>query len=129
DNFLITTQPKAFFDLLDDCVRVFFARIVGSNDRVISMSIHHFAHQRTLLSVAIPATAKNDNQTMRLEFSQRFENVPERIRRMRVIHENLKLSLCWNQLQASGHLRRFAEAENGLAQTDPKSVCRCKRRY
>ena len=91
-NFHITIRSKAFFDLRDDRVRIFFARIIGRDDSVVSMSIHDFAHQRTLLPIAIAAAAKNDNQAMRFEFPQSFENIAERIRCVRVIDENLKLS-------------------------------------
>ena len=93
DHFFIATRAKAFLNLDDNRVRVLFARIIGGDNRVISMSIHYFAHQRTLFPVAIAAAAKNYNQSMRLEFPQSLEDVLERIRCVRVIDKNLELSL------------------------------------
>jgi hypothetical protein len=89
-------RAKTFFDLGNDSVRIFFARIIRCEDRVISMSIRNFTHERTLLPVAIAPAAKNHNQTIWSEFPQRFENVAERVRRVCVIDEDLKLSLRWN---------------------------------
>ena len=75
DNFFIVIRTESFFDLGDDRVRIFFARIVRSDDGVISMAIHYLRHQRAFLPVAIATATKNGNQTMRLEFAQSFENI------------------------------------------------------
>src|SRR5262249_42974340 len=72
DNFFIVSRSKSFFDLGDDRVRVLFARVVGGNDGVISMAIHNFGHQWTLLPVAITTATENRNQPIRLKFTQSF---------------------------------------------------------
>src|SRR2546423_15232356 len=59
---------------------------------------------------------------MRLELAQRFQNVQKRVRRVRVIDEDLKLAFRRNHFETSGNLGRFGEAENGLAQTNPQCV-------
>ena len=105
DNFFIAIRAKSFFDLRDDVARVFLARIIRRDDGVVSEAICHLRHQRTLLAVAIAAAAENGNQALRLQFTQSFENIPERVGRVRVIDEHLELSPGWNQFQAPRHLR------------------------
>src|SRR6266550_3711668 len=127
DNFLIPSRAKPFFDLGDDRARILFARIIGSNDRIVGMTVCYFSHQRALLAVTIAAAAKNDNQAMWLEFPKSLENISKRVGSVRIINENLILSFCRNQFQASRHLRRLAETEHRLAQTDSQSVGRRQR--
>ena len=45
DHFFVVSRAKSFFDLSDDCVRIFFARIVGRDDGVVGILIDHFGHQ------------------------------------------------------------------------------------
>lgn len=70
---------KTFFHFRDDRVRIFLARIIRGDDGVIGVKIDHLSHERPLLRVAISAAAKNYNQATRLEFTQRFQNVEQRI--------------------------------------------------
>src|SRR5215470_1205913 len=51
DRFLIAVRAKSFFNLSDDRVWIFLARIVGGDDRVVSKAIRHFCHQRALLPI------------------------------------------------------------------------------
>src|SRR6266480_1171856 len=115
DNFFVMSRAKTFFDFSDNDARIFFARIIGGDNRIISMPIHYFAHQRTLLAVTIAAAPENDNQPMRFEFTQSFKNIPKGVRSVCVIDENLELSLRWNYFQTSRDLRRSTEAENCVA--------------
>src|SRR5262249_43132728 len=129
DNFFIVSRSKSFFDLGDDRVRILFARVVGGNDGVISMAIHNFGHQWTLLPVAIAAATKNRNQPIRIEFTQGFENIPQRVGSVSVIDENLKLPLCRNQFQPSRYLRRLPKTKHGIPQINSKSIGSSQRRY
>ena len=61
-NFLVMSRAKSFLDLGNDRVRIFLARIVGSDDGVIRILIGHPAHERTLLPVAIAAATEDDNE-------------------------------------------------------------------
>src|SRR6266705_3361335 len=97
NHFFVPIRAKALFDLGD---------------------------QRALLPVAIAAAAKNGNQTLRGEFAKSFQNVAERVGRMRVIDEYLELSLCRNQFQTTGHLRRLGKAKHRVSQIDSESVGR-----
>src|SRR5947207_1626101 len=96
NHFFIPVRTKSFFDLGDDRVWIFLARIIRRDDGVVSQAIGHLSHQGTLLPVAIAAAAKNGNQTLRFEFPERFQNVAEGVGRVRIIDENLELSLRWN---------------------------------
>ncbi len=60
-NFFVMVRTKTFFNFRDDRVRIFFARIIGSDDGKIGMSIHNLAHERTLLPVAIPTASEDDD--------------------------------------------------------------------
>src|SRR6266478_4187688 len=96
NHFFIPIRTETFFDICDDRVWIFLARIVRSDDRVVSKAICYLRHHRALLPVAIAAATKNGNQTLRLEFPKSFQNVGERVGRMRVIDEYLELPLRWN---------------------------------
>src|SRR5205823_8026688 len=115
DNFFVMSRATTFFDFSDNGARIFFARIIRGDNRIISMPIHYFAHQWTLLAVTIAAASENDNQPMRFEFTQSFKNIPKGVRCVCVIDENLELSLRWNYFQTSRDLRRSTEAEDCLA--------------
>src|SRR5439155_17757925 len=112
------------FDLGDDRVWIFFARIIRGDDGVVSKAICHLRHQWALLPVAIAAGAKNGNQAMRLQCPESFENIPERVWRVRVIDENLELSLGWDQFQTPRHLRRLGETKHRVPQVDSQSARR-----
>src|SRR5437667_4325878 len=92
NHFFIPIRAKALFDLGDNRIRIFLARIIGGDDGIVSKAICHLGHQRALLPVAIAAAAKNGNQTLRGEFAKSIQNVAERVGRMRVIDEYLELS-------------------------------------
>src|SRR5215469_13313696 len=104
DNFLIAVRTEAFFNLRDNRSRVFFAWIIGSDNRVIGVPIGHLAHQWTLLPVAVAAAAKNDNEPMGFKLAESLKNISQRVRCVRVVDENLKLPLCRNQFQPSRYL-------------------------
>src|ERR1700747_830679 len=53
---------------------------------------------------------------MWLEFAQRLQNVAERVGRVCVIHEYLKLPFRRNQLQAPRHLRRSSKTQDCASQ-------------
>src|SRR5437667_1266286 len=72
DNFFIAIRAKSLFDLGDDRVWIFLARIIRGDDGVVSKAICHLGHQRALLPVAIAAGAKNGNQAMRLQLPESF---------------------------------------------------------
>src|SRR5258707_3573455 len=129
DNFFIMSRSESLFDLGDDRVRILFARIIRGNDGVISMAIHYFGHQRTFLPVAIATTTENRNQPMRLKLAQGLEHIPQGVGGMRVVYENLKLSLRWNQFQASRYLRRLAKTKHSVTQINPQSIGGSQRRY
>src|SRR5205823_8209924 len=59
--------PKTFFDVGDDFVRIFFARIIGRDDRVIGFLIDDLSHQRPFLTIAISAATENDDEATRFE--------------------------------------------------------------
>ena len=105
DNFFVAIRAKTFFDLGDDRVRIFFARIIRGDDGVIGKSDLPSRHQRALLAVAIAPAAKNNNQASRLKFAQGFDHIRKRVGSVRIIDENLKLSFGRNQFQAARHLR------------------------
>lgn len=44
DNFFVMIRAKPFFGLGDDRARVFLARIIGSDDGVISEPVRHLRH-------------------------------------------------------------------------------------
>src|SRR5207302_4521622 len=104
-NFFEMIAPKSFFDLGDDLVEIFFARIIGSDDGEIGVLVDDLTHERAFLAVAISAATENDDQTTRSELAQCFQNVEQCVRRVRIIDENLKLSLCWNNLETARNLR------------------------
>ena len=52
------------------------------------------------------------------KFAQRFQNVEQRVGRVRVIDEDLELPFRRNGFEPARHLRRFAETQNRFAQTD-----------
>src|SRR5438552_2439003 len=115
DNFFVMSRATTFFDFSDNGARIFFARIVGGDDCVISIPIHYFAHQWTLLAVTIAAASENDDQPMWFEFTQSFKNIPKGVRSVCVIDEDLELSLRRNYFQTSRDLRRSTEAEDCVA--------------
>src|SRR5581483_12014111 len=102
----------------DDRLRIFFSRIIARNDGEIRMSIYHFAHERTFLFVAVAAASENDDEAMRLQFAQSFNDVQQRVRRVRVIYKNLKLTFGRDQLETPGNLRRFCQAQDRVTQTN-----------
>src|SRR5437763_14986518 len=59
---------------------------------------------------------------MGLELAQRFQNIQERVRRMRVINKDLELSFGRNHFESAGHLWRFGETDHRFAQTDAERV-------
>src|SRR5881396_189772 len=124
DDFFIPIRTQSLFDLANDGVWIFLAGIIRGDDGVVSKAICHLGHERALLPVAIAAAAENRNQTLRGEFAKSFQNVAERVGRMRVIDEYLELSLCRNQFQTPGHLRRLGKAKHRISQIDSESVGR-----
>src|SRR5205823_13126303 len=46
DNFFVVSRSESLFDLGDDRIRIFFARIVGGNDGVMGMAIDCLGNQR-----------------------------------------------------------------------------------
>src|SRR5712691_1710489 len=79
DNIFVMIRAKAFFGFRDNRARVFLARIIRRDDGVIGAAVGHLRHKGALSPVASPATTKNRNQPMRLEFAQSLQNVAERI--------------------------------------------------
>src|SRR5438034_8970596 len=129
NHFFIPIRAKALFDLGDNRIRIFLARIIGGDDGVVSKAICHLGHERALLPVAIAAAAENRNQALRLELAQSFENVPQRVGRVRIIHEDLELSSGGYEFQPSRHLRRLSETQYSISQVDTQNVGRSQRRY
>ena len=60
-DFFKLAAAKAFLDLGDDLVRIFVARIILSDDRVIGILIGHCSHERSFFTITIAAAAENDN--------------------------------------------------------------------
>ena len=108
DNRFVVVGTKTLFHFGDDRGRIFLARIVGGDNRAVSMSIDHLSHERTFLPVAIAAATKDDNQTARLEFAQSFQYIEQSVGCMRVIDEDLKLPFGRNAFETTGDLRRFS---------------------
>src|SRR3954465_14712959 len=122
DNFFVMIRTKAFFGFGDNRARVFLSRIIRGDDGVIAEAVRHLGHQRSFLPVAIAATTKNRNQSMRLEFPQSLQNVGQRIRSVCVIHEHLKLSFSRNEFQAPGDLGGFPQTQDGASQINSQSL-------
>ena len=74
-DFLEVIAVKSFFDLGDDFIRIFFARIIRGNNGVIGILIGNLTHEGPLSMVAIAAATENDNQAPRLKFAQGFQNI------------------------------------------------------
>ena len=85
------------------------------------------SHERTLLPIAIAAATEDDNQFTRLQFAQRFQNIEQRVIRVRVIDEDLELTFRRNSFESTGNLRRFVETQNRFAQIKSETVRRCQR--
>src|SRR6267143_2202836 len=51
NHFFIPVRAKSFFDLGDDRVWIFLARIIRRDDGIVSQAIGHLSHQGTLLPV------------------------------------------------------------------------------
>ncbi len=56
-------------------------------------------------AVAIAAAAEDDDQFPRRKFAQRFEDIEQRVRRVRVIDEDLELALRRHRFEPPGNLR------------------------
>ena len=98
---------KTFFDVGDDGERIFFARIVGSDDAVVGVLVGDPAHQRAFLFVTIAARAEDDDEAVRSELAQGLQHAEEGIVGVRVIDENLELAFRRDGLETAGHLRRL----------------------
>src|SRR5437773_10952971 len=53
NQFFVPIRAKALFDLGDNRIRMFLARIIGAEYGIISGAICHLGHQRALLPVTI----------------------------------------------------------------------------
>ena len=90
-DLFITIRLKTLLDLHDDRVRLFFPRIVGSDDTEVGILIRDTTHQRPLLAIAIAAASEDDNKFTRPKVAQGLENIEQRVVGMRVINKDLKL--------------------------------------
>src|ERR1700752_684605 len=111
-------RAKSFFDLRDDCVRIFFAGIIRSNNPIIGILIDHLPHEWSFLSIAITATSENNDKTSGRKFAQSFDDIQKGVIGMRIIYEDLELSFCGHSFEASGNLWRSRQAEDCFAQID-----------
>ena len=114
-DFFKMIAAKTFFNFGDNFIRIFFPRIIGGDDGVIRVLIDNLTHERPFLAVAITAATEDNNQAPRSEFAQSFENVEQRVGRVRVIDKNLELPLRRNDFETAGNLWRFSETEHGFA--------------
>src|SRR5947209_717982 len=69
DNFLVLLQSKTFLDFGNNGGWIFFARIIGSDDGVIGISLHDLGHERALLPIAIAAATEDDEQATGIKFT------------------------------------------------------------
>src|SRR5215831_15172423 len=63
-----------------------------------------------------------------MKFTQSFQNVCERVGRVRVIDEHLKLSLRRDQFKPSGNLRRLRKTQHRASQVNSQGVGGSERR-
>ena len=70
------------------------------------------------VSVVIPTRGRPALvvRAVRSALAQGFEDIEQRVVRVRIIDENLELTLCRNGLKSTGNLRRSGQTENSLAQ-------------
>jgi hypothetical protein len=68
-NFFKSIGTKSLFHFGNNRVRIFFSRIVGSNDAEVCILIRDFPHERTFFPVAIAAAPENNNETLRFEIA------------------------------------------------------------
>src|SRR5437764_12993332 len=59
---------------------------------------------------------------MRLKFPQSLQNVGERIRRVRLIHDHLKLSFSRNEFDAPGDLWHFPKTQYRTSEIDSQRL-------
>ena len=62
---LVIRSLHARFDVVENSLGIFGARIVARHDREIGLSLGDAAHLRTLALVAIAAAAEHDDQSLR----------------------------------------------------------------
>src|SRR5205814_464279 len=88
---LEVTGAKSSFHIANNGERIFFARIIRSDDAVVGVLIGNATHQRSLSFVAVAARAENENEPARGQLAQGFQDIEQRVVGVGVIDENLKL--------------------------------------
>ena len=68
---LVVLTLHAAFDVVENCLRVFGARIVARDDHDVRLRLGNGAHLRSLAAVAIAAAAEDDDQTARARTAAR----------------------------------------------------------
>src|SRR5688500_10743270 len=74
--------------LVDDRLRIFRARIVGGHPHPVRQARGDLAHEGTLAPVAVTAAAEHDAEAPPRDFACGREHPLERIRRVRVVHDD-----------------------------------------
>ena len=108
-NLFVAIGTKTFLGIGNDRVGIFLPWIIGSDDAEVGVFVGHARHERPLLFVAVAAAAKNNDQFSWRKFARGFENIQQRVGRMRVIDEDLELALGGNCFQSTRDLRRSPE--------------------
>ena len=109
-NLLVMIRLKPHFNFGDDRVRIFFPWIIRSDDAEIGILIHNPTHKRPFLPVAIAAASEDDDEAPRRKFAERFDDIEQRVVRVRVVDKNLKLPFRRNSFESSRNLRRSRQA-------------------
>src|SRR5262249_40148371 len=115
------------FYLPDDRHRIFTARVIGGNDRVITLTIGHLTHQRPFCTIAFAATAEHDDQPPGRNFARRPQDFFQCVVRVSVIDDDAKRLSGADEFESSRHLMQFCDAAGNhirrYIQSDADSDC------
>src|SRR5262245_11444476 len=100
----------SLFDFLNDCHRIFTARVVRSDDGEIAFPAGCLSHQRSLCPIALSAAAKHNDQSARGDLPGGLQNLFKRIVRVCVVHYDAKRLAGADGLESSWNMMEFFDA-------------------
>ena len=91
-DFLVMGRAKSFLDVVNDCVRIFLARIVGGDDGVVGQFIGHARHQWPLFSITIATAPEDHDKFAGFQFPKRVQDITQSVIGVGVVNKDLELA-------------------------------------
>src|SRR5256714_1773392 len=113
---------QARFNVAQDRLRVFRARVVGRGYDDVAQAGRGLAHRRALRTVAVAAAAEDPYDPTARHAACRPKDVSERVVRVRVVNDHGEVARIRHALEAARRARASAQGLGGRVQTERECV-------